>query len=141
LYPQWGKSGVTAFAKLGEVSTGLASKWVNQIKPIPIDRAILIEINSEHRIRAEDLLSENDALSLVQIRLAEDPKQSALEEWAANSTNKQNRNRWSTLLRRNLLHASDHVKRRSRNKTITKSLLMGKVMVRKHKNLNENALV
>lgn len=70
LLPSLGGKGVAAIAVLAEVSVGQASAWLSRKKPVPLKRAMLIEINSGHRIRAEDLLPVDEAASLICIRRA-----------------------------------------------------------------------
>lgn len=94
LYPEMGEKGVGALALLAEVTDGQASLWVNQRQRVSLKRAMLIEINSRHRIRAEDLLSESDALALISIRLATPPSEKCLRDWAKLSTDSSSKLRW-----------------------------------------------
>lgn len=94
LYPELGDKGVSALARLGEVSDGQSSLWVNQRQRVSLKRAMLIEINSRHRIRAEDLLSESEAFALLSIRLATPRSDKYLRDWAKLSTDSSSKKRW-----------------------------------------------
>ncbi|MFT0546921.1 hypothetical protein ACMHYO_11335 [Allopusillimonas ginsengisoli] len=116
-------TGAKALAWLGEVSSAQASKWINQQQPVPLTRAILIEINSGHRIRAEDLLSEEHAFCLIKLRLAPRPKQQELEAWAELSANNDDRQRWKSLIRADAQRNWPHIRKQPRPRGIVRSIL------------------
>lgn len=94
LYPEMGTKGVSALAYLGEVDVSRSSLWVNQRQPVSIKRAMLIEINSGHRIRAEDLLPKSDALALLRIRLAAPPTEQNIRAWIALLPDQKSKSTW-----------------------------------------------
>lgn len=132
LYPQLGEKGVSALALLGEVSDGQSSLWVNRRQRVSLKRAMLIEINSNHRIRAEDLLSESEALALAKIRLATPPSQKYLRDWAKLSTDKPSRLLWVDLYKNEAIMHQIPLRPQSaqKPKQIKRTLLSGLIKKR-----------
>lgn len=81
ILPSLGGQGVSALATLAEVTNGQASRWVNGLQRVPLRRALMVEMNSGHRIRAEELLPEDEAFLLIAVRLASRPTPEQILAW------------------------------------------------------------
>lgn len=81
ILPTLGMQGVSALAALAEVTNSQASRWVNGLQKVPIRRALMVELNSGHRIRAEELLPEDEAFLLIAVRLAARPSPEQIQLW------------------------------------------------------------
>ncbi len=97
MFPSAGEQGVVALARLAEVSSGQVSRWINGLQRVPMRRALLVEINSQHRIRAEDLLPEDEAFLLLMVRLAALPSIEWLDAWEQASGTPKDKALWHNL--------------------------------------------